>query len=168
MKYQANTSKEQFEVFCIDDNQWQIGTEDFLLTFDAEDNLIIQISDVNGNIHQAIIQYNDSEKKQVCLLLNQKEFVVDLLEPIDQKMLDLGIDTKKLAKANNIKAPMPGLILKTLVNEGDAVKSGDPLFILEAMKMENVFKAPDDAVIKKILIKQGDTVDKNQELIVFD
>ncbi len=128
---------------------------------------IIELTDAQGNKHQAVIQEIDADKKKVKLLFNQKELVIEILEPIDQKMLSLGIDTKKLQKAKNIKAPMPGLILKTLVKEGQIVKSGEPLFILEAMKMENIFKAPDDVEVKNILIKEGDTVDKNQELIVF-
>ncbi len=168
MKYQATSNNEQFEVIRTESNQWQVGTETFILTQDSLDNRIVEIIDSKGQTHEGIIQSIDHDKKQIVLSLHQKEFVVDLLEPIDQKMLALGIDTKILTKANNIKAPMPGLILKTLVKAGDSVKGGDPLFILEAMKMENIFKAPDDATIKKILIKEGDTVDKNQELIVFD
>lgn len=129
---------------------------------------IIVLIDEAGSTSEAVIQDIDADKKKVKLLLHQKELVVEILEPIDQKMLALGIDTKKLSKVKNIKAPMPGLILKTLVEEGENVKEGDPLFVLEAMKMENVFKAPEDVKIKNILIKEGETVDKNQELITFD
>ena len=94
------------------------------------------------------------------LLIDQKELIIEILEPIDQKMLELGIDTKKLQKTKNIKAPMPGLILKTLVRKENSFKKVTPLFVLEAMKMENVFKAPEDVEIKNILIKEGETVIK--------
>jgi biotin carboxyl carrier protein len=70
-------------------------------------------------------------------------------------------------KVNDLKAPMPGLILQIAVNEGDIVKKGDTLLILEAMKMENVLKAQGDGIIKKIAVNKGDRVEKNHLLIKF-
>ncbi|WP_206203388.1 MULTISPECIES: pyruvate/oxaloacetate carboxyltransferase [unclassified Thermococcus] len=64
-----------------------------------------------------------------------------------------------------VTAPMPGKILRILVKEGDQVKTGQGLLILEAMKMENEIPAPKDGIIKKILIKEGQTVDTGQPLI---
>ncbi|ASJ09428.1 pyruvate carboxylase [Thermococcus siculi] len=64
-----------------------------------------------------------------------------------------------------VTAPMPGKILRILVKEGEQVKTGQGLLILEAMKMENEIPAPKDGVVKKILIKEGDTVDTGQALI---
>jgi biotin carboxyl carrier protein len=62
---------------------------------------------------------------------------------------------------------MPGLVLNVLVAEGDEVKKGESLLVLEAMKMENMIKSPTDGVIKKVSIKQGDKVEKNTLLIHF-
>jgi biotin carboxyl carrier protein len=62
---------------------------------------------------------------------------------------------------------MPGNILDVLVSTGDKVAKGDPLLILEAMKMENVIKAPTDVTIQKINVLVGDNVEKNQTLIEF-
>jgi biotin carboxyl carrier protein len=68
---------------------------------------------------------------------------------------------------NEIKAPMPGLILKVLVGAGDTVAKGDNLLVVEAMKMENIIKAPGDGVVSAILTQAGDKVEKNQVLIKF-
>ena len=62
---------------------------------------------------------------------------------------------------------MPGLVLSVLVKEGDEVKKGDNLLVLEAMKMENIIKSPADVTIKSIKIKASDKVEKNQVLIQF-
>ena len=64
-----------------------------------------------------------------------------------------------------VTAPMPGKILRILVKEGEQVKTGQGLLVLEAMKMENEIPAPKDGVVKKILVKEGDTVDTGQPLI---
>ena len=63
---------------------------------------------------------------------------------------------------------MPGLILEINVTEGQTVNEGDPLLILEAMKMENVLTSPRNGNIKTISVKQGETVDKNALLIAFE
>ena len=64
-------------------------------------------------------------------------------------------------------SPMPGTILKVNAAEGQAVKAGDVLFILEAMKMENEIVAPCDRTVKQILASKGSTVDTDQLLAVL-
>ena len=64
-------------------------------------------------------------------------------------------------------SPMPGTILKVNAAEGQAVKAGDVLFILEAMKMENEIVAPCDGTFKQILASKGSTVDTDQILAVL-
>ncbi|MCK4806575.1 MAG: biotin/lipoyl-binding protein, partial [Candidatus Aegiribacteria sp.] len=64
-----------------------------------------------------------------------------------------GIATVK----GNVVAPLPGLILKVLVKEGDAVNAGQPLAIMEAMKMENEVKSPVDGVVKDVNVAAGDS-----------
>lgn len=66
-----------------------------------------------------------------------------------------------------ITSPMPGTILKLNVAEGQAVKAGDVVLILEAMKMENEIVAPCDGTIKQILVSKGSTVDTDQILAVL-
>ena len=80
----------------------------------------------------------------------------------------MGFETGTTKKVNEIKAPMPGLILDINVEIGQEVKEDDPLLILEAMKMENALTSPRDGVIKSISVTKGDAVDKNQLLIEFE
>jgi biotin carboxyl carrier protein len=63
---------------------------------------------------------------------------------------------------------MPGLIRTIVVAEGQEVKKGDVILILEAMKMENALKSPADLVVKSIKVQQGQAVEKNQLLIEFE
>ena len=66
-----------------------------------------------------------------------------------------------------VEAPMPGTILKILVSKGDAVKSGQAVVILEAMKMENEITAPADGTVTSVCVSQGDSVDAGKVLITI-
>ena len=70
--------------------------------------------------------------------------------------------------AGLIKAPMPGRVVKILVEEGQKVQHGDGLLVVEAMKMENELSAPRDGIIKTIHVGEGDTVEGNAELLLID
>lgn len=71
------------------------------------------------------------------------------------------------ASGEKVVSPMPGTILNVKVNEGQTVKSGEVLMILEAMKMENDIVAPCDGVVKQLLVSKGSTVDTDQVLAVL-
>ena len=66
-----------------------------------------------------------------------------------------------------VNAPMPGNILKVNVREGEAVKSGTVLVVLEAMKMENEIMAPKDGTVTQVLVSKGSTVDTGAPLVVI-
>jgi biotin carboxyl carrier protein len=107
----------------------------------------------------------DYKTKTITLEINKAQYEVVLKDEFDTLIEKLGFEKKTALKLDNIKAPMPGTVLKILVTPGQALVKGEPLIILEAMKMENVLKASADVVIKKILVKEGDPVEKNKVLI---
>ena len=67
--------------------------------------------------------------------------------------------------ASEITAPMPGKVLRVLVKEGDAVTAGQPLVVLEAMKMETALAAESDAIVKRVPVAPGQMVDHGAVLI---
>ena len=72
------------------------------------------------------------------------------------------------AGATTVEAPMPGKILNIKVSEGQAVKFGDVVVIMEAMKMETEIVAPADGTVSKILVKAGDSVDTGAALVALN
>ena len=72
------------------------------------------------------------------------------------------------AGANSVTAPMPGTILEVKVSAGQAVKKGDVICVLEAMKMENDIPAPCDGVIASVNVQKGSTVNANDVLVTLN
>ncbi len=71
------------------------------------------------------------------------------------------------ATAGDIKSPLPGTVLDVMVKEGDAVKVGDRLLLLEAMKMENNIEADRDGVVRSIKVRKGDSVLEGDVLVTI-
>ena len=67
-----------------------------------------------------------------------------------------------------ITSPMPGKIVKLLVNKGDKVAKGDTVIIVSAMKMESEYKSPVEGTVSKIFVKADDTVEGNQALVEIE
>jgi len=107
------------------------------------------------------------EEKTASIKVNGHTYNIAIKDRFDDLLHQLGLDNLQSAKVAELKAPMPGLVLSILVKEGDEIKKGDNLLVLEAMKMENIIKSPADVTIKSIKIKPSDKVEKNQVLIQF-
>ena len=80
-----------------------------------------------------------------------------------------GLMLHKAAKdtSNTLLCPMPGLVVSVNVKEGQEMKAGEPLAVVEAMKMENVLTAERDATVKKINAKKGDSLALDDVIIEF-
>ncbi len=82
-----------------------------------------------------------------------------------QLLEEYGVSDERGDHEINIAAPMPGLVLRIQVEEGETVSKNDPLLVLEAMKMENEIRAPGDGVVVAIHVKSGEAIAKNALLI---
>ena len=114
-----------------------------------------------------VVETNEAEK-QFKIKVNNHQYFLEIKDRYDELLKNLGLDNLNTQKIKEIKAPMPGLVLKILVKEGDIIKKGENLLILEAMKMENMIKAPSDLIVKKISVKIGEKLEKNQIILSLD
>lgn len=121
-----------------------------------------------GKSYEAIVEDINKTAKEIRLRINGQRYTVAIQEPIDQLLHEMGLDIAATKKIEPIKAPMPGMVLKVLVQPGQRIAKGDGLLILEAMKMENVLKAPADATIKSIRIAERTAVGKGDVLIELE
>ncbi len=111
---------------------------------------------------------HDTVTRQFEIKINGNLYQIRLEDQYDQLVKKLGLTVKKTHKVKDIKAPMPGLVLSIQVEVGQTVQKGDPLLILEAMKMENVLKSPGEGTVKTIHAQQGAAVEKGYLLIEMD
>jgi biotin carboxyl carrier protein len=113
-----------------------------------------------------LVEVNEQEKVSL-VKVNGNLYKIQIEDQFDLLLKQLGMDASAATKIREIKAPMPGMVLKVMVEEGTEVKKGDNLLVLEAMKMENILKSSTDGIVKKILVKQGDKIEKNTVLVQF-
>lgn len=118
--------------------------------------------------YNAEIVKADYQEKSFTVKINGNTYQLAVQDRFDLLLEQLGMGKASKQKLNDLKAPMPGLILDILVKEGDKVKKGDNLLILEAMKMENMIKSTGEGTVKNIKISKGDRVEKNHILIIFE
>ena len=107
----------------------------------------------------------DYEKKYFEIKVNENLYKVQVKDRFDELLQKLGMEDAGVYKVNQIKAPMPGLVLSIMIKEGQEIKQGDSILILEAMKMENVIKSQGNGKIKTIKVKTKEAVEKGQVLV---
>lgn len=123
---------------------------------------------LDGKSYTAIIEKTDRKTKEVTLRINGQVYTTSIKEPIDQLLTNMGMDLKSMQKAEPVKAPMPGMILRVLVEPGQKVNKGDGLIVLEAMKMENQLKAAVPGTVKSIKVSERTAVEKGAVLIEME
>ena len=120
------------------------------------------------------VSVNELEGNNAEVVVNGKSFNVELdneqhtaSAPVARVAQSAAVPAGKKVAAN-IKAPLPGSIIKVLVSNGQSVKRGDVLLTMESMKMENNVCAESDGTIKNVLVKQGQNVMQDDVLIEFE
>ena len=140
----------------------EIGTEG---TF-QEDKMADQQTILNKKNEP--ISVPDSEK--AVKVPEKKEGKQKRKEKEGKKVENIKIEEPRSTESvegKEVKAPLPGIINEIAVVEGQAVKEGDKLLVIEAMKMENEIPSEYNGVVEKILVKKGDTVEGDQPLMII-
>jgi len=93
-------------------------------------------------------------------------FLVNVIDEL--KKMRMARSKTKIIGRQVITAQMPGVILKVYVKQGDTVKTGDPLCVLVAMKMENEIRSPIDGTVRKVYIKDNDKMAVGDKMLVVE
>ena len=136
---------------------------------------------INGNKYEVVV--GDIKDNIATLTVNGEEYTVEMeKQPEPEKKKPVvkavaataaepaqgGGSKAAVNKANAIKAPLPGVITDILVTEGDEVKAGDTVVVLEAMKMANNLTAEKDGKVTAVCVKIGESVMEDDALVVIE
>lgn len=102
------------------------------------------------------------------ILINGKSIAVSTEESTRQQASRFLGQAKHHASVTEVRSPMPGMVVRSEVQEGTAVRVGDGLLILEAMKMENEIRAAKEGVVKRILVAERQVVEKGELLLIIE
>ena len=138
----------------------------------------ISVNKVKGHSSKAKDPETDDVKGEYTVKVNGKVYAVkmesDVRAKVNGKYYDIdvqkGIDTQpsvSSGEGEEIKAGLPGNVLRIEVSEGDSVNEGDVLLVVEAMKMETEVKSPKAGTVNSILVSQGDKVVTGQAMVVI-
>ena len=162
----ATVNSQTFDI-QLDKNDISVNAQpfnwDMVEIKDGKFHIIYQHKSFNAEVLEA-----DYQTKSFLIKINNTQYRISVKDRFDILLDQLGMGNANTSKVNDLKAPMPGLIVDIKVKVGDTVKKGDTILILEAMKMENVLKATGEGTIKTIKILPKQNVEKNQIMIEFE
>ena len=165
MKYITIVNGQEYTIELLDDRHVRINDRVIEVDLVGLSNQPLYSLLADGKSYEAFV-YLGEEGWQVLMLgtLYQVE-VIDEREYLLRQQ-----HGSSLAEAGpfHLKAPMPGLVVTVPVSEGQEVKKGDVLVVLESMKMQNELKSNRDGKVTRVLVEPGQTVDKRQTLVTVE
>ena len=166
MQYEATLGETVFDIALnLDDSTATVNDKD--LNFEIVEHEDSQILfRVGSKLHK--IRNITIDGGVIECTVDGKWITADLKDEQQLLLERLGFKTASEKSIGLLQAPMPGKILELLSAEGDEVELGDPVAILEAMKMENELKAPCAGTIQSISVTKGANVEKNQTLLEIE
>ncbi len=164
MKYIAEVDGLEFPVEIIDDQHVRFGKE----------ILEISLAEVNGVPLYSLVVNNESFEGYVYpdedgwqVLLQGQFYQVQVEDEREKRLRMAGSASERAGAEFVLKAPMPGLVIDVLVQEGQAVQKGQTLLILESMKMQNELRAPHAGTLNRLKVKAGESVQQKQVLLTI-
>lgn len=154
MKYKVSIKDKQYKVE-LKDNSAKV--DDSILNFKETNEGIL----INEKLYKVEIQNINTVK----INDNIYEFKIEEEKEII-KVVEKAEEKKENFLKGAIYPPMPGKIISVKVKNGDKVKKGEILLILEAMKMQNEIRAISDGIVKEVKVKEGDSVSANDILVL--
>jgi acetyl/propionyl-CoA carboxylase alpha subunit len=157
----------------IDDRDFKVDIERSGSTYRVLlDGKALEAEVILPNRHEGILvignrSYTIAMGSDNSIIVNGEGYSVQVFDEMLLKLLKSGGETVQ-KKEVVLCAPMPGLVIEVEVKEGDQVKNGQGMVIVEAMKMQNEMKAPRDGVVKKVLVQKGQTVNGKDPLVIIE
>jgi biotin carboxyl carrier protein len=168
MKYSVSVNGTQMEI-AIDGENVRLGdttTRARLVDLDGASTPVRMLL-LGEEVHRIQLRGGES-RGRYTLWVDGFRFEVEALDERTRAVRDLSAATAKATGPAPLRAPMPGMIVRVNVGEGDAVQAGQGLVVMEAMKMENELRAAAAGTVKRVHIAPGTAVEKGALLLEME
>jgi biotin carboxyl carrier protein len=162
MKYITTVEDKQFLVEIIDDKHISVDGKVYEVDFESVSGQPVYSLIVDGKSHESYVAAGDQDWQ---VLLRGRLYPVTVEDEREMRLRSAAGGGVAETGEFHLRAPMPGLVVTILVEEGQSIKKGQVLLILESMKMQNELKSPRDGVIGRLRVKPGETVEQKQTLL---
>lgn len=162
MKYITTVDGKDYLVEIIDEKHISVNGKTYEVDFESVSGQPVYSLIVDGKSHESYVQPGDDHWQ---VLLRGRLYPVTVEDEREKRLRAAAGGGVAESGEFHLKAPMPGLVVTIPVAEGQVVKKGQVLLILESMKMQNELKAPRDGKINRIRVKPGESVEQRQTLL---
>lgn len=162
MKYITTVEDKQFLVEIIDEKHISVDGKVYEVDFESVSGQPVYSLIVDGKSHESYVAAGDHDWQ---VLLRGRLYPVTVEDEREKRLRSAAGGGVAETGEFLLRAPMPGLVVTIPVNEGQEIKKGQVLLILESMKMQNELKSPRDGMIGRVRVKAGETVERKQTLL---
>jgi len=160
--YALSSENRKFSFSVPLKNKIRIGRRDYIVQLKSDDKYGTYILWKNRKYPVEVVR---SRQNKYEILFNDISYTFTVETPFSLQRMKVLHSTKGKSEQESLKAPMPGKIIDVLVREGTNVLRGEPVVILEAMKMQNEIQSPVNGKVIKVSVKANDNVMKDDVLI---
>ena len=162
MRYITTVEGKDFTVEIVDEKHVNVNGKVYQVDFESVSGQPVYSLIVDGKSHESYIARGDDNWQ---VLLRGRLYPVTVVDEREKRLRAAAGGGVAEGGEFVLKAPMPGLVVAVTVSEGQEVKKGQVILILESMKMQNELKAPRDGVVQRIKVKAGESVEQKQTLL---
>jgi biotin carboxyl carrier protein len=162
MKYITTVEDRQFLVEIIDEKHVSVDGKVYEVDFESVSGQPVYSLILDGKSHESYVAQGDPDWQ---VLIRGRLYAVTVEDEREKRLRSAAGGGVAETGEFHLRAPMPGLVVTLLVGEGQEIKKGQVLLILESMKMQNELKSPRDGTIGRIRVKAGETVEQRQTLL---
>jgi len=162
MKYITTVEDKQFLIEIIDEKHVSVDGKIYEVDFESVSGQPVYSLIVDGRSHESYVAPGDHDWQ---VLIRGRLYPVTVEDEREKRLRSAAGGGVAETGEFHLRAPMPGLVVAILVTEGQAIKKGQVLLILESMKMQNELKSPRDGTVGRVRVKPGETVEQKQTLL---
>ena len=162
MKYITTVGDKEYLVEIVDEKHININGKIYEVDFESVSGQPVYSLIVDGKSHESYVQQGDDNWQ---VLLRGRLYPVTVEDEREKRLRAAAGSGVAESGEFLLKAPMPGLVVAILVEEGQEIKKGQVILILESMKMQNELKSPRDGTMGRIRVKAGESVEQKQTLL---